>query len=118
MATRLVKIIDDDVEVLKIQEKNTKIMQNIRPQTRNKLFHLKWNPFNEVKKLCRLPRLQRCFHGNYITGRTFNVHVAANSSTESNSQYNGLAKSKKQRFRRLRPLESSDSSQGDSQFVI
>ena len=56
------------------------------------------------------------FHGSYITGGTFNVHVAANSSTESNTTVSQSPKSKI--FRRLRLLESSDSSQGDSQYVI
>ena len=56
------------------------------------------------------------FHGNYITGGTFNVHDAANSLTEFNTTVSQSPKSK--RFRRLRPLESSDRSQGDSQYFI
>ena len=56
------------------------------------------------------------FHGNYITGGTFNVHVAANSSTESNTTVSQSPKSKI--FRRLRPLENSGSSQGVSQYLI
>ena len=53
------------------------------------------------------------FHGNYITGGTFNVHIASNYSAESHTTVSQSPKSK--RFRRLLPLESSDSSQGDSQ---
>ena len=52
-----------------------------------------------------------------ITGGTLiNVHVAANSSTESNTTASQSPKCKI--FRQLRPLESSDSIQGDSQYVI
>ena len=52
------------------------------------------------------------FHGNYINGGTFHVNVASNSSARSHTTVSQSPKSK--RFRRLLPLESSDSSQGDS----
>ena len=48
------------------------------------------------------------FKGNFITGGTFNIHVA--SSTASNSQ-TLIADSPKRKYRRLCPLDSSDSSQ-------
>ena len=67
MATRFVKITDDDVEILIEREEN----ENTRKKDENyterssanmkHLLHLKWNPFNEVTKICRLSRLQRCF---------------------------------------------------------
>ena len=48
------------------------------------------------------------FKGNFITGGTFDIHVA--SSTASNSQ-TLIANSPKRKYRRLCPLDSSDSSQ-------
>ena len=47
------------------------------------------------------------FKGNYITGGTFNVHV----STSSASSHTVVTESPRKKFRRLRVIESSDSSQ-------
>ena len=54
---------------------------------------------------CLMP--STLFHGNHITGGTFNVHDASNTTiTES---------PKRKRFRRLRVLESDSSQSGNSQ---
>lgn len=54
------------------------------------------------------------FHGNYISGGTFNVHVSSASSSLASSTT--ITESpKRKRLRRLLPLESSDSSQSESQ---
>ena len=95
MATRLVKI--------KKYKKKPKIMQVVSLEMKSIQRSHESLPSTSSTAL---------FHGNYITGGTFNVHVF------NKVQYNGFAKSKTQRFLRLRPLESSDSSQGDSQYVI
>ena len=65
MATRFVEITDDDVEILIEREEN----ENTRKKHENYAEHssanmkevVRWNPFNEVTKVCRLARLQRCF---------------------------------------------------------
>lgn len=64
-------------------------------------------PFKSAKQHNETESLSM-FKGNYITGGTFNIHVA--SSTASNSQ-TLITDSPKRKYRRLCPLDSSDSSQ-------
>jgi hypothetical protein len=69
------------------------------------LFHLIWNGSIQGRHES-LPSTssKALFHGNYITGGTFNVHVASTSSAESHTTVSQSPKSKG--FRRLLPLES------------
>ena len=91
MATiRFVRITDYNVEILIERDEN----ENTRKKTENCAEHSSAN-MKQVVSL-EMESIQRShtslpstsstalFHGNYITGGTFNVHVAANSSTESN----------------------------------
>ena len=60
---------------------------------------------------CLIP--SALFHGNHITGGTFNVHVSTTSSLASSTMISESPKRKK--FRRLRFLDSDSSQSGNSQ---
>ena len=82
-------------------------MQNICRRTWKKLFHLKWNPFNEVTKVYRLPCLQRCFTA---VNNWENIQCACRRQFFNRVQYNSLAKSKMQN------ISSASSSRKQRQY--
>ena len=119
MATRFVKITVDDVEILIKREENENTRKKNKYYAEHSSANMKQVVSLEMESIQRshksLPSTSSTalFHDNYITRGTFNVHVAANSSTESNTTVSQSPKSKD--F--VGFVESSDSSQGDSQYV-
>ena len=99
MATRFVKITDDDVEILIEREENEHSRKKPKNYAEHSSANMKQVVSHEMESIQRshksLPSTSSTalFHGNCINGGTFNVHVAVNYSTESNTTVSQRPKS-------------------------
>ena len=88
----------DDVEILieREENENTRKNKNYAEHSSANMKQVVSLKMDHSTKSQNLPSTSSTalFHGIYITGGTFNVHVAANSSTESNTTVSQSPKSK------------------------
>ena len=83
---------------MKIQEKNPKNYAEHSLANMKQVVSLEMESIEQSHKSLPSTSSTALFHGIYITGGTFNVHVATNSSTESNTTVPQLQSPKSKDF--------------------